>query len=318
MIQYIKHDDIDFLKWDECINNSINGIFYAYSWYLDICTESWDALVEDDYSAVMPLPVKKKAGIKYIYQPFFTQQLGVFSTHSLTEGVTIRFLEALPKNIRYAYFNLNTFNQLPQKHPFIAGKGITHELDLISEYQQLYSGYSTNLKRNIKKAQKSGVYITSHARPEEIIATFRQNNERYKVAYLDKDYMQLKHLIYSGMHKGMVDLKAAYSANNNFCAGIVFFKSHQKAVWLFSGANHEARQNGAMSMLVDDFIHENAGTELVLDFEGSLNPNLARFYRAFGSEVCVFLQIRINNMPCIVKTLSDRVLKIRRFIKSND
>ncbi len=316
MIRYIEHDAIDFEKWDECINKSINGIFYAYSWYLDICTETWDALVEDDYKSVMPLPVKKRFGVKYAYQPFFIQQLGVFSTHSLTEETTVVFLNAVPKTLRYAYFNMNTYNRLPSEHHYIVGKGITHELDLIPGYGHLYKNYSTNQKRNIKKAKKSGLYITSHTHPEEIISVFKDHHEKYRVAYTDNDYKLLKHLIYSGIHKGMVVLKAAYSVKNTFCAGIVFFISHQKAVWLFSGATPEARQNGAMSMLVDDFIQENAGKELVLDFEGSANPNLARFYRAFGSEECVFLQIRINNMPLIFKKLADRVLKLNSFINS--
>ncbi len=314
MIRYVKHDDIDFEKWDECINRSVNGIFYAYSWYLNICSASWDAIVHDDYRAVMPLPVSEKFGIKYVYQPFFIQQLGVFSTHRLTEDITTAFLNAVPPGIRYAYFNLNTYNRLSAEHPFVAGRGITHELDLIQEYGQLYKNYSTNLKRNIKKAKKSNFFITTHARPDDIISAFRNHNDRYRVAYRDNDYERLKHLIYSGMHKGMVEIKAAYTGNNSFCAGIVFYISHRKAVWLFSGATPEARQKGVMGMLVDDFIHDHAGKELVLDFEGSVNPNLSRFYRAFGSEECVFLQIRINKMPLGFKRLTDRFLKIKQFI----
>ncbi len=316
MIRYIPHDDIDFEKWDNCINNAMNGIFYAWSWYLDMCTDSWDALVEDDYRAVMPLPLRKKYGIRYVYQPFFIQQLGVFSTYSLSEDITLRFLQAIPKSIRYAAFNMNTYNRLPMSHSAIIGQGITHELDLIAPYEQIRNTYSNNLRRNIKKAKNSGVYVTSHARPEDIITAFRQNSGRYRVHYKEDDYRILKHIIYSGMHKGLVTIKAAYGSTNNFCGGIVFYKSHKKAVWLFSGSTPEARQNGAMSLLADEYIRENAGTELVLDFEGSKNPNLARFYRAFGSEECVFLQIRINNMPLFFKSLTNCVLDVKAFLKN--
>ena len=49
-------------------------------WYLDIVHENWDALMEDDYERVMPMPViTKNWRISYIFQPFFVQQLGVFS-----------------------------------------------------------------------------------------------------------------------------------------------------------------------------------------------------------------------------------------------
>ncbi len=39
----------------------------------------WDALVLDDYQAVMPLTWRSKFGIRYLYQPAFTQQTGIFS-----------------------------------------------------------------------------------------------------------------------------------------------------------------------------------------------------------------------------------------------
>ena len=40
--------------------------------------KQWDALVLNDYEAVMPLTWNKKYGIAYLYQPFLTAQLGVF------------------------------------------------------------------------------------------------------------------------------------------------------------------------------------------------------------------------------------------------
>jgi len=92
----------------------------------------------------------------------------------------------------------------------------------------------------------------------------------------------------------------------------VFFRSHNKVVWLFSGATGEARENGAMSLLTDDYIREHAGRELVLDFEGSLDKNLARFYRGFGSEECVFLRVQINRLPLLLKPFANAYLYLRR------
>ncbi len=311
MIRYIRHDEIDFEKWDSCLENSINGIFYAYSWFLDMAADTWDALVEDDYRAVMPLPLRKKLGLYYVYQPYFIQQLGVFSTYSLSPAVSQRFLNALPGHIRFLDYNLNTYNRIADDHPFVYGKGITHELDLIPPYKQLFSNYSDNTARNIKKAVKHGVFVTDHGRPEEVIDAFRKHKGRYKVGYSEHDYLILKHMIYAGMHRGMVKIRYAYSETNNFCAGIIFFTSHKKSVWLFSGSTPEARNNGAMSLLVDHFIRENAGKEMILDFEGSSDANLSRFYSGFGSKECVFLHIRINKMPLIIKPLVRAYLSLR-------
>ncbi len=312
MIRYLTHDQIDFEKWDDCIDRAVNGIFYAYSWYLDMTATPWDALVEDDYRAVMPLPRRKKFGIHYVYQPFFIQQLGVFSTYSLSGEVTLRFVKAIPDHFRFIDYQLNTYNQLQESENFHLGKRITYELDMISPYEVLKKQYSKNTLRNIKKAVKKGVFITPHGKPEEIINVFRKNRGRKIDAFSYQDYNVLKHLTYAGLHRGMVSIRSAYSQENNFCAGIIFFRSHKKAVFLFSGATPQARENGAMALLVDDFIREHAESELILDFEGSSIPNLARFYRGFGSKECVFLQMKINRLPGIIKPMVNVYQNLRK------
>ena len=311
MIRYVKHSEIDFKRYDDCIAQSLNGILYANSWYLDMVAPAWDVLVDGDYQAVMPLPVRSKFGIKYVCQPFFVQQLGVFSRKLLTKELVSRFIDAIPSRFGYVDTCLNTYNQLSPDSPIRTIKRPNFELDLSSDYDQLRDGFSDNTIRNIKKAQRQSVFVAPHGRPETIIQTFREHRGKHVRAYSDNDYLMLKHLIYSGIHRGMVKIYTAYSGENNFCAGVIFFRSHNKVVFLFSGSNNVSRENGAMFMLVDAFIRDHAGQQLILDFEGSSNPDLARFYRGFGSKECVFLQIRMNRLPMIIKPL----VQIYQFLK---
>ena len=51
---------------------------YAFSYYLNSMAKNWDALVLNDYDAVMPLTWNKKYGFYYLYQPFMSASLGVF------------------------------------------------------------------------------------------------------------------------------------------------------------------------------------------------------------------------------------------------
>ncbi len=84
MITYIKRDALNIEKYNSCISNALNSRIYAYSWYLDIVTDTkWDVLVLDDYKAVMPLPKRQKYFINYIFLPPWSQQLGVFSIHKI-------------------------------------------------------------------------------------------------------------------------------------------------------------------------------------------------------------------------------------------
>src|ERR1700759_1778470 len=75
MISYLSHSDIDKLRWDACISHAQYSIIYGYSWYLDMVSPGWDALVDDDYQSVFPLTWKKKFGLYYLSQPNFAQHL---------------------------------------------------------------------------------------------------------------------------------------------------------------------------------------------------------------------------------------------------
>src|SRR5687768_1600053 len=98
-ILYVSRDALDVKKWNACIDRAANGLVYGYSFYLDHMALQWDALVLNDYEAVMPLTYNKKYGISYLYQPFLTAQLGVFGKTVNAELVEA-FLAAIPSRFR--------------------------------------------------------------------------------------------------------------------------------------------------------------------------------------------------------------------------
>lgn len=55
--------------------------------------------------------------------------------------------------------------------------------------------------------------------------------------------------------------------------------------------------------MIDSFIKEHSREDNILDFEGSMDVNLARFYKSFGSKEVVYLQILKNNLPVIIRWL---------------
>ena len=89
MIRIIKRRDLDLQKYDSCIDESLQSRIFAFSWYLDIAVEQWEVAVLNDYEAVMPLPVRQKFGISYVYPPFWILELGIFSKEPIDESVFI-------------------------------------------------------------------------------------------------------------------------------------------------------------------------------------------------------------------------------------
>ena len=296
MIIYKDRKDIDDQKWNQCIQQSFNGNLYGHTWYLDAVAEDWGGLVEDDYVRVFPFAFRKKLGFSYIYQPFFTQQLGLYSKKELSPEVLHDFISAIPSRFKLAEINLNTHNNIEGVN-FRLVPQINHELDLINSYDKIRAGYSENLVRNLKKAEKTGFSISRNIKPDDIIKIFRENRGKDIEHLREPDYTRLKRLAYICIHKGIADIWGVYDEQNQLCAGAFFITTNRKAIFLFSGLTPEGREAGVMPFLIDSFIREHAGKHITFDFDGSNDPNLARFYKSFGSNELIYQRLYIDRVP---------------------
>ncbi len=296
MIRYFGHNEIDKQKWDAAVRHSFNGNMYAYSWYLDLVHPGWEALVEDNYVRIMPLTGNRKWGIDYLFQPFFAQQLGVFSTEILNSAIINRFIAAIPDKFRFVQINLNIHNKpRPENYRLIPNQN--HLLDLIVRYPQLASRYASNTKRNLKKALRSGLTLMKGLDPKRLTELFRQNRGQEISHWGDEHYRRLERIMYQAIYRGAGEIYGVYTEQNTLCAGAFFLKDAKHLIFLFSATNTEARKLNAMTFLLDSIIRNHSETARVLDFEGSNNANLARFYRGFGAQPLTYYRLEINRLP---------------------
>ena len=185
---------------------------------------------------------------------------------------------------------------------------LRHELDLIFPYADLAHQYSQNTHRNLKRALQSGISLSSLPGPAEIVQLFRQNRGKQLTHLANDEYSILLLLINACIHRGIAEVIGAYTDRGELCAGAIFVRSHEKAIFLFSAVNAEARTNGAMSLIVNQFIRQNAGSQLTLDFEGSNDADLARFYKSFGATALTYQRVIISKIPGLV-TLALTILR---------
>lgn len=305
MIHYLHHNEIDKQKWDYAIQHSFNGNIYAFSWYLDLIHTDWEALIDGDYERVMPLTGGKKLGLGYLLQPFFAQQLGVFSTNILTGEHVSHFIQNIPRKYAYVQINLNIHNQPDLQSPYQLIRNKNYLLDLIHDYRKLSAHYSQNTKRNLKNSLKQDLNLSRNLNPEQVIDLFRNNKGKQIKRWKDADYQRLLRLMYASIHKGKGITYGAYTPNNELCAAVFFLLENQHLIFLFSGSNEDARQNGAMTFLIDKVIDEFAGSQVILDFEGSNDENLARFYQGFGAKEVNYNVLKYNVLPFPIKQFVD-------------
>lgn len=300
MIKHLTHNKINKERWDDCIRHSFNGNIYAWSWYLDIVHPNWDALIENDYERVMPLTGNKKFGINYLFQPFFTQQLGIFSTSQLTEDIVLNFINAIPEKYRLTEIRLNAYNKVNHNIDYYE-KHRNIELDLINDYQFIYNNYNNNTKRNLNKAKNQRLNIINNINPEYVIELFRNNKGKYIKHWGDKEYQRLLMLTITAIEKECCFVCGVNDDNDNTIAGAIFMASHDKIVFLFSGSDESNKNNHAITFLIDGIIKEFSGLPITFDFEGSDNEGLSRFYKGFGGKEVYYPGIKRNNFKGIIK-----------------
>lgn len=293
-VRYCTYEEIDKKKWDECIANAPNGLIYGYSYYLDAMARHWAGLVYDDYQAVMPLTWNRKYGISYLYQPPFTACLGVFGKEINTKRVQ-EFLNAVPKKFRYwdIYFN-------PGNHFTITGfelyERMNYVLPLNETYEYLYGHYKENIRRNIKKGDQFQLLINKNIPISEVIELAK--TQAHGFAALPEEIFRNFEVLYQLLYQQeKATAYGVYANDGKLVASAVFFFSHNRAYYIMVGNHPDGKTLGASHSLINAFIKDHAGQNLLLDFEGSDIPSLAFFYSSFGAREEKYSAIKQNRLP---------------------
>ncbi len=278
MVKLIEQKKIDRIKYRHCVEASNDGLFYALDWYLDVVAHDWDCIVMGDYLAVMPIPymrIRSKLYTRKIIQPPFCQQLGVFSKADITLDVIEDFYKTLEKlrPVKYHFNSANAMRMdtLEEKNNF--------ELDMARPYEDIQKGYSKNLKRNLAKAKKSGLIIDEVALEDFVSCKTAWAKHQMKKSQVDQMIMTLKAITVKDFGK-ILGVKC-----DEQLVAIAFFVEYKgRIIHLVSATNEMGKTVGAMSYLMDALIQEKAEKVRILDFEGSMIPGVARFFKSFGSE----------------------------------
>jgi hypothetical protein len=293
-IRYLHHHEIEKKKWDNVISTAGNGLIYAYSFYLDEMAKHWDALVLSDYEAVMPLTWNRKFGIYYLYQPAFTACLGVFGQH-IHAAMVDQFVHSIPSKFKLIEISLNSRNKFSaQSNKFIPAAN--YILSLNKSYDELYKDFRENHQRNIQRSIQSGNVVQKNISLEDVIDLNKQQMKKM-APIADEHYYRFKRLYQFLSHQNTAVTYGIMGEQSKLLSSCVFFFSHNRAYYILVGNHAEGRTTGASHALIDAFIKDHAGQNLVLDFEGSDIESLALFYAGFGAIKETYPVIRWNRLP---------------------
>ncbi len=288
-LKFLHNKKIDKKKWDNCIKKSPNRLIYAYSWYLDKVAKKWSGIVANDYEYVLPIVWKRKIHIRYVYRPFLVQQLGVFGKNP-DKIDTIEFIKILKRNFEFINYNFNFFNTNVQ-----GVENKNYVLSMNNDFKTLYSNFSKNTKRNIKKSEKNNLKIDKNLSYNKLIKLKKENLPN---KLTEKDFQNLEKLILFLNNNAII--YGVYK--NDELVSAAFFAYHDRVFYYLIPANsNNGKKTGASFFLLKNFISENCNSNYLLDFEGSNIPGIERFFKGWGAKKHIYKSIMINNLPFYLK-----------------
>jgi hypothetical protein len=291
--RYLDREFLDTEKWDRVVSRSPGETLYPYSWYLDASAENWSALIQGDYRFIMPLVWKKKYGIRYLYQPFFCQQLGVFSEEFVDPFLIQQFNAEALNRFRFGVLSFNVKNMVGDGHALDVYDRTNYVLALDRSYEALHNSYSTNAKRNLKTAMEQIKSVDKEVSLDELIELKRANDDAGRSeSHFRRMRAQFESVLDNS--KGMV---YGVRTERGLVAASFLAFSKSRVIYLLSVSNPEGKEKRAMFRIVDQVIRDYSNSYLSLDFEGSTIPSIARFFSGFGAKPEIYQSMAFNRLP---------------------
>lgn len=178
-----------------------------------------------------------------------------------------------------------------------SNKRVNLFLELNSNEEQLWNGFSTNLKRNIKKSLRIQFSMVQHHSIKDFVTGYKQSktNEQWSLnSNAEATLLRLDKL--NGL-SFIVDAKEG----NDILASAFFLYSEKRMVYLLGYTTLAGREKQAMACLFWFVIKQHANQQKVLDFEGGNLPGLYQFFNSFGPKEEYFYIFEQSKVPSIRK-----------------
>ncbi|WP_234111357.1 MULTISPECIES: hypothetical protein [Chryseobacterium] len=271
MISKLKYHEIDFQKYSHCIENSVQKNFHAQKEILDELCENWELLVFEDYRFVMPVPIRKKFGFRFVVMPLFCQQLGVFGPEKNPnmEQEFLNFFQSHYRILTYSFNFQNSFQStLKTKKNYWIGP---------TEYAILRKDYFKGRKSTVKTAQ----YLEFKEFSLKENLRFIKNNFKG----LDKKNDQEKFFRFLHFLDEKNRLRIFGSCKDQDLTNLAILIEDGDGFSLLGLINDEQfRNDNGASFLIDRILKENI-SEKPFSFMGGSIRGIEVFFKSFGSEL---------------------------------
>ncbi len=275
MIKRLKYEEIDWQKYQNCLEQSEQYIFFAEKKYLDLLLhQNWEILVDDDYEAVMPIPLAKKWGFTFVVMPLQTQQLGIFSEKDTPE-LNESFLAFFQQNYKVFYYAFNAKNE------FTTLLKTRKNYKLFAEdYENIKKKYSIHRRRNVRITEvlQDKIKFTEVENLNHSESFFTENVIGFSNFSLKKRaFENMKNFLSQNL------LKVYELYFDGKLASQAYLIESEKEDFLVNFINDKKFSKHNLSSIILDQIFRKNIEKKDFNFHGSNISEIAEFYRRFGA-----------------------------------
>jgi len=253
------------------------------------------------------LYAENRFGLTFYRNPPFTQQIGPFLKIEAQNPVSIQttwkkvvtcmvhYIEKLPYSVIAIQMNRNIVDLQPfiwQKFKVIPR--YTYILELSMPEEDIWLRMSSERRKNINKATKDGITVKKISDFNIIkilvLNTFSRKGKRINESNLDN-------ILFKFADRSNSFGFASYKSD--LLVSAAFFVYDKDTVYyLMGGYDLKMKHHGAgaLSMWAAIKYSKNLGLKY-FDFEGSMQPNIERYFRGFGGQITPFFTVNKARFP---------------------
>lgn len=248
-----------------------------------------------------------KYGLSIYRNPPYTPEIGPFLKIDASNPVsvmdmwkdTLTLICDFISKLQYSIISFSLNKDIIDMQPFIWDKfkvvpGYTYVLNLAMSSEDIWKRMSNERRKNINKGTKDGLKTKRNYDmkivQELVIKTYMRQEKDIDRHYLNK-------ILFEFANEDNSFAYVTYQGNEPIaCTMCVYDKN--TAYYILGGYDSQNKHHGAgaMSMWGSIQYAKDMGLKY-FDFEGSMNPQIERYFRGFGGQLTPYYRINKANFP---------------------
>ncbi len=301
--RFVDRFNLNILLWDECVLQSSEGLIYGHAFFLDDLSPGWSAIIHENYEWVLPVIANKKFGVSYLYQPPFTQQLGLYAKPGVEVPIDeiISWLKA-----KYSFWEISwnkATASLVEDEKIITTSATNYILDLSKDYKSIAQNYHNDLVKNLKKSTQFAMQYQPSKKYKTCIDLYVEHYAKRTPNISKNDYANFSKLCHFAEQNNMLLCRDAVNEKGEILSTALLLFDGKRLYNMMNTTTDEGRKMSSNHFIIDSIIREFAGQPYIFDFEGSDLPGVKSFYENFGAANEPYFHIKYNNLPWPAKLL---------------